>query len=291
MAWCDTCETGMTVPQPTSAELQKLYAANRYRLATGERFNRVVESLIILFRYYKKNRIRKYIKKGRILDVGCGRGYFLRMMQDDGWQVEGLEADPTVAAELSAAYGVNIRAEDLLERCFPETYFDVITISHVLEHMQCPAEVIRECGRLLKSGGLLVVSVPNIDSLQAAAGRLAWFHLDLPNHLYHFSEKGLVKLLNNHAFSVARIKRTDLEYGPFGWLQTLLNLSGIGKNAFYQLLKNTELQKRTANKPQRKDIAISLMLLPVYIPIALFLYLLEVVIRKEGVFEIYAVKI
>jgi hypothetical protein len=60
-------------------------------------------------------------------------------------------------------------------------------------------------------------------------GKHLWFHLDFPYHLYHFSEEGLARLLEKYNFNLEKIRRFDLEYNPFGWLQTLFNLTGIKK--------------------------------------------------------------
>lgn len=126
----------------------------------------------------------------------------------------------------------------------PDKSFDVITLFHVFEHTISPQMTINECKRLLKEGGLLVIEVPNLSSLQASIGKKAWFHLDLPHHFYHFSEEGILALLKKNSFSILKVKQFSLEYNPFGWLQTLLNMSGIQENLFYSLLKSRELRKK-----------------------------------------------
>ena len=117
-------------------------------------------------------------------------------------------------------------------------------MNHVLEHVYDPVETIHECARTLKKGGLLVISVPNILSLQASFGNRDWFHLDPPYHRHHFSEQGLTNLLENHSFSIRNVRRFDWEYNIFGWLQTLLNRTGIRKNLFYDSLKMDILRRK-----------------------------------------------
>jgi SAM-dependent methyltransferase len=211
-------------------------------------------------------------------------------MKQDGWSVQGIEIDRAIAASLSEAYGIDVLSGDLLQHRLPEASFDVIVISHVLEHLRRPLETMQECKRLLKQGGLLVVSVPNLHSLQSSVGKKGWFHLDLPNHLYLFSERGLVQLLQSNSFRIVNIQRLDLEYGPFGWLQTLLNLSGIRENTLYHVLKSSSLRKNDMERPTNMDLIKTFLLLPFYIPVSLLLSIFEVLIKREGTFEVFAVK-
>ena len=154
-----------------------------------------------------------------------------------------------------------------------------------------PSETIRECARTLKNGGLLVVSVPNILSLQASFGNRDWFHLDPPYHLHHFSEQGLTKLLEKHSFSIRKVRRFDWEYNIFGWLQTLLNRTGIRKNLFYDSLKMNILRKKQLPDGTGWGLLWTLILLPVFAPLALILSLTEsYLLNKGGTIEIYATK-
>jgi len=289
--FCTTCAIGVTIPMPSLAELDGLYASDSYRTAAGLRFNKLLERLIYLFRLGRKRRIEQYIKKGRILDIGCGRGLFLSIMRAGGWDVAGTEVNEETAMNASRAYNLDVKSGVPSEWGFPDESFDVITLHHALEHIQDPGEMIGTCSRLLKKGGLLVIAVPNIASLQAAAGKKAWFHLDVPYHLYHFSEAGLARLLKKHSFPIARIRRFDIEQGPFGWIQTLLNRSGIRRNLFYNLLKNPALRKRELAEATKADVVYTLMLLPLYVPLSFVLSLIEsFLLKRGGAIEIYAKK-
>jgi len=290
VVYCNNCGIGITVPQPPQEDLARFYAAGSYRLETGGRFRYAVELGLSLFRAQRKNRIRKYAAKGRILDVGCGRGLFLDLMKKGGWEVMGTEIDREVAATIASEYGIPVLHGDLGDCGLPPSSFDVVTLLHVLEHVRNPAETIKECNRLLKKGGLLVVSTPNIRSMQAAAGKKAWLHLDLPYHLYHFSEKGLLDLLRDNSFLAVKVRRFELEYGPFGWLQTLLNLSGIEENLLYNILKNPRLMASERKRTLNLDFLLMLVLLPVYLPASFFLSIFESVLKKAGTVEVYAIK-
>lgn len=286
---CRECMVGFTVPAPSPEELSELYHSGNYRLSTGKRFNPYVESLIYGFRLLRKRRIRKYIKKGRILDIGYGRGLFLNIMKKGGWEVTGVEFSKETASYASDLYGIKVITETSIHE-LPDESFDVITMNHVLEHSRKPSELISECRRLLRKGGLVVVAVPNTSSLQASAGKGVWFHLDLPFHFNHFSEEGLIRLLNKNPFDILKIKQFDMEYNPFGWIQTLLNLSSIRKNLLYDLLKSGELRKGTLNALKR-DVILTFVLLPLYFPLSFILSVFEsLILKRGGTIEVYAVK-
>jgi 2-polyprenyl-3-methyl-5-hydroxy-6-metoxy-1,4-benzoquinol methylase len=288
--FCEKCAVGFTVPVPSPAELTGLYTSESYRVESGVRFTKLLERLIYLFRLGRKRRIEQYAKKGRILDIGCGRGLFLSLMKRGGWEVAGTEFNEETASYASRAYDLEVKGGDATEWGFPDESFDVITIHHVLEHTRNPEETLAACRRLLKKGGLLVVAVPNLSSLQAAVGKGVWFHLDIPYHLYHFSEAGLTELLEKSSFSVRKIKRFDIEQGPFGWIQTLLNRSGIRKNLFYNLLKDPVLRKRELSEATTTEIVFTFILLPVYVPLSFVLSLFEsFLLKRGGTVEVYAV--
>ncbi len=289
--FCEKCVIGVTLPAPSSAELGSLYGSESYRTASGARFHKLLERIIFLCRLRRGRRIERYIRKGRILDIGCGRGLFLALMRTGGWDVAGTEFNAETASYAAGAYNLEVKSGDPSEWDFPGESFDVITIHHALEHVRNPAEMIGACRRLLKKNGLLVAAVPNIASLQAVFGKRAWFHLDVPYHLYHFSEAGLAGLLRKHSFAIDRISRFDLEQGPFGWLQTLLNRSGIQRNLLYDLLKKPALRNHVSIGAMKMGIAYTLLLLPLYVPLSFVLSLAEsFLLKRGGTVEMYAIK-
>ena len=239
---CTECGIAVTHPFPSGYELAQLYSCGNYRTSKGKRFGTLIESLIHLGRLIKRRRISRHIKPGRILDIGCGRGLFLDVMRRGGWSVLGTELSKETASYATEVYGLEVLTGDLLKHQLPRECLDAININQVLEHLKNPSEVLIECRRLLRRGGLLVISVPDLRSLQFTVGKENWFLLDLPCHLFHFTEKGLKGLLEKNGFHIRKVKRFNREYSPFGWLQTLLNVSGIRFNLLYDLLKARELK-------------------------------------------------
>ena len=288
---CDQCKIGMLHPFPSEEELTKLYSCGNYRTNTGKRFGSTIEFLIYLGRLRKRGRINQFVKTGKILDIGCGRGLFLDVMRRGGWDPIGTELNEKTAFYAIKTYDLKVLHGDITQHKLPSESLDAININQVLEHLKNPDQVIEESYRLLRKGGMLIISVPDLGSPQFAIGKKNWFLLDLPFHLFHFTEEGLENLLRKNDFKVKHIKRFSLELSPFGWLQTLLNISGIRFNLLYDLLKAPELKDAAMETIQVKGIVATFLLLPIYFPLALVLSIFEsLILKRGGSVEIYAEK-
>jgi SAM-dependent methyltransferase len=128
---------------------------------------------------------------GRLLDVGCGDGGFLFRMKQNGWEVQGVDFDAKAIANAKVTFGLQLQVGDLRSARFPDASFDAVTMNHVIEHVPDPVEEFRECYRVLKPGGILVVLTPNIQSLGHEAFGPSWRGLEPPRHLHIFSVSAL----------------------------------------------------------------------------------------------------
>lgn len=126
-------------------------------------------------------------QRGRLLDVGCGSGAFLRTMHELGWHVCGVEPDAAAARVAREHYGLDVTCGTLEEAALPARRFDAITMNHVVEHLPDPITTLRECGRVLNSTGRLVITTPNVESLGRRVFRASWRGLEVPRHLQLFS--------------------------------------------------------------------------------------------------------
>jgi len=145
----------------------------------------------------------------RLLDFGCGGGAFLQRMHHRGWNVLGVDASAAVVGRirnelgLPAVAGVSEKGSDPIDLRgltpfrigFNPEGFDVVTMLQSLEHLHDPLEALRQARKLLAPGGKLYVSVPNIEGLPFAWFGPAWFGLDLPRHLVHFSPATLKRMI------------------------------------------------------------------------------------------------
>jgi SAM-dependent methyltransferase len=158
--------------------------------------------------------------RGKLLDIGAGRGRFVASARTAGWSAEGIEPSARGVEAARAAYGVSLQRGSLADT---SGTYAAITLWHVLEHLDDPDAAIAHVASLLPAGGRLLVGVPNLASVQAWIGRERWFHLDLPRHRTHFTPAGLRALLERHDFVVERERHVLLEHNPFGLWQSLVN--------------------------------------------------------------------
>jgi len=121
-----------------------------------------------------------------MLDVGCGRGDLARAFGRLTWDVRGLDLSPQAVAVARSA-GVDAAVGTIEEAPWPAGSFDLVVMSHVLEHVADPGATLSAAHRLLRPGGTLIVAVPNFASWQRRVFGSRWAHLDAPRHLHHFT--------------------------------------------------------------------------------------------------------
>lgn len=133
---------------------------------------------------------------GRVLDVGCGDGGFLRNAEAMGWQAVGTDLDPVVV-ENANKRGLDVRLGTVEGLDGP---FDAITISHVIEHVHDPVAVIASCFALLADNGTLWIETPNINARGLKRFGEDWRGLEPPRHLVLFSRRALANVLQVSGF-------------------------------------------------------------------------------------------
>jgi 2-polyprenyl-3-methyl-5-hydroxy-6-metoxy-1,4-benzoquinol methylase len=139
----------------------------------------------------------------RLLDVGAGSGIFVQQMRALGWQAQGVEPDDDAAADAGAGAHL-IRATLSEYASVASDRYDVLTLSHTLEHLHCPVDALSDCRCLLRPGGLLWIATPNVASLAHRAFGDCWWGLDVPRHLVLFNHRSLTELLRRSGFSEIR---------------------------------------------------------------------------------------
>jgi 2-polyprenyl-3-methyl-5-hydroxy-6-metoxy-1,4-benzoquinol methylase len=287
---CGACQLTYTVPELTPDELLAYYGEPYYG-KTNVRFNRLFESLVMWFRNRRARKIRQYMKTGRALDVGCGRGHVLARLRAQGWEVQGVELNEVAVRHARDELGLNVQIGAFDPTSFPRNHLDVIVFWHVLEHLAEPMRAINGSWDILKPGGLLVIAVPNIASWQARLSKYHWFHLDLPRHITHFSESWLCKRLASAGFSIKEVSHFSFEQNPYGWIQSVLNRCGLRRNLLYDIFKNESA--RSLSMPFRRfpvQSALSLLGFAILLPMACFMLIPEAVFRRGPTIELYAIK-
>jgi 2-polyprenyl-3-methyl-5-hydroxy-6-metoxy-1,4-benzoquinol methylase len=217
---CDVCRVLFLHPMPDPQALANLYpddyveaddlhrqkTFNPLKLAqlklhhgyTHLQTNPLAELLAWIVRpFLRADRSLDFSPDGKLLDVGCGNGRFLRSMRTLGWQVQGVEFNGK-SVEFCRNTGLDVHGGDLVSARFPAESFDVITVRHVIEHIPTPQEFMTELARILKPGGCLVIETPNFSSLGWALFGTRWYAAGIPYHLMLFSQGNLAILAGKH---------------------------------------------------------------------------------------------
>jgi 2-polyprenyl-3-methyl-5-hydroxy-6-metoxy-1,4-benzoquinol methylase len=283
---CTRCGLGRVHPLPDAETLRGFYPGEYYG-EPGTKFQWAVERLVRLVGARHTGFLTAGVPPGgRVLDVGCGRGVILGPLADRGFEVHGVE----ISAE--AARGADPRAKlriapRLADAGFDAAFFDEVVIWHVLEHLADPRETLAEARRILRPGGRLVVAVPNFASAQARWSGAAWFHLDLPRHLYHFPVSALRALVESVGLEIESEHHFSLRQNPFGWIQSALNRwPGLPRNGLYRLL-----HRRAAGEPACFDAGTRLLLWLAFLllaPPALAASLAEALLRSGATVHLVA---
>jgi 2-polyprenyl-3-methyl-5-hydroxy-6-metoxy-1,4-benzoquinol methylase len=168
------------------------------------------------------------IAPGRLLEIGFGDGSRMEHLRASGWQVEGQEVDPVAIAN-ARKRGLNVHEGSLKSCRLPDAAYDAIISSHVIEHVHDPQGMIRECFRLLKAGGTLVLYTPNSESYGHRVFAENWRGLEPPRHLHIFAAGNMAALLENAGFKEYRVRTSHAKAGTI--LRGSIDLQKIGQHS------------------------------------------------------------
>jgi len=138
----------------------------------------------------------------RLLDFGCGAGHFLAGMQRLGWEAVGIDMSETAVTAVRETIGVAAFVGSLPHDELENATFDLLTMWHALEHVHDPLGILRQAHNLLIPQGRLIVAVPDFAGWPRRWFGSAWYGLDLPRHLTHFTPDTLVQMLDRAGFRV-----------------------------------------------------------------------------------------
>jgi SAM-dependent methyltransferase len=204
------------MPRPSAAQIAQLYGADYYegyKQGAGMAGGTLQASPALRARLQEMGR---RVGKGKLLDVGCGLGHFVKYAQDQGWSAAGLETSPWAARQGAKDNAVVIHQTTLRDAPIAPGSLDVVHANHVVEHMLDPVAELKAAKKLLRAGGLLVIEVPQELSWPLSDRISRWLHPGLrttqapsaTSHLFFFTARGLAIAAKRAGFTVDRVVAT-----------------------------------------------------------------------------------
>lgn len=248
---CCGCRLIRLYPKPTPLELNEYYPAD-YWFSVGDSPAAQLEDRYRRFvlrdhLHFVERALRECGEQGLVIDVGCGGGLFLEMLNARGVKrVAGLDFSLDAARIATQRAGVPAVCGTLSKAPFAPGTCAAITMFHVLEHLYDPASYLESAHRLLKPDGRLIVQVPNAACWQFLLFGERWNGIDVPRHLIDFRQSDLDSLLDQCGFEVLRHKHFSLRDNPAGLATTLApgldpmsrRLRRVGESPRTRLFKN-----------------------------------------------------
>lgn len=191
-----------------------------------------------LYHYFRKQMLRKKVdlvadhatgNPIRLLDIGCGTGYFLQAAKERGLVVSGIEKDKKARESATARSGLTVNDEKSFWE-IEKASFDAVTLWHVLEHLEKLNETVSKIKEIITPEGIVVLALPNCRSYDAGFYKERWAAYDIPRHLWHFSPGTVEKLLVRHHLKIVKRVRMPLD----AFYISLLSEKYRGSNPFTQ---------------------------------------------------------
>lgn len=260
---CPRCKTGHILPVRTAEESVEAHE----ELLHGElasKFSRGwATSVLDVFRWYRARTIHRRVSQNAyILDYGCGNGRMLFHLSRMGnYSLFGTELPGQQAVVAAATSGATVYTNGIPpdSPLFGNT--DYISMFHVLEHLPNPSEVLDEMHQMLKPGGIILIALPNIRSVQFKLFRSDWLHLDPDRHISFPMANQLRIWFETKGYTLLRHHTLSLEQNPFGMVQSILNRISRQRDLLFHAFKGT------ANIRQKPVLLLHWLLLVTTLPL------------------------
>jgi SAM-dependent methyltransferase len=272
---CASCGSAVTDGGPPSADA---YESGQYRLERPRMAGPVAAFQRFVARQPVRFLARAGLQRGdRVLDVGAGPGRLVQALNDAGFDASGIEPSKRSVA-LAHQANVPVERRSLYEHA--DARLDAAVLWHVLEHLDDPPAALVTVRGWVRPGGLVLVGVPNLASLQAEIAGEGWLHLDAPRHRVHFTSDGLRRLLVRSGFEIVRTHHLVLEQNVHAMWFAMLSRLGVRPGfPFHFLKRNIDARGR--------DLALTALGLPL-IPVAALLEAGAAVTRRGGTVAVVA---
>lgn len=244
---CLNCGLLYTMPRPSKEKIGAYYKSDEYYSHQENKKGfvpRLYEAIKKINLKHKFRLASRDLPVGRLLDIGCGVGDFLRVAENKGWQCTGVE--PSEEAREIARQRIKgdlLYSEDLEQ--LPDQSFDLITMWHVLEHVDDLKWQVAQLQRLIKPNGRIVIAVPNYRSYDGRFYNAYWAAYDVPRHLNHFNRTVLTKMFKTSGLSLVCMDKLvwDAYYISFMSEQYKHHFMPLVRGVFRGLVSNAKARR------------------------------------------------
>lgn len=209
---CNNCTLQFTNPRPKDIEIGKYYQSDKYISHSGSE----KKNLGLMYKIYdmvrnfsitgKLNIIKTYHKSGKLLDLGCGMGYFANgVKQDKTFDLDSADVSEEAMQYVKKTFNIDVMNENNLNN-IPANSYDTITQWHVIEHVHKIEERMLLLKKILKQDGTMFIAVPNQDAWDAKYYKNCWDGYDVPRHILHFNRNSFSHLMERYGFKIVAEK-------------------------------------------------------------------------------------
>ena len=205
---CLSCGLQYTMPRPSKDKIGEYYKSEEYYSHQENKkgfIPKLYEAIKKVNLKHKNKIAAKGLQIGKVLDIGCGVGDFIHTAEEKGWEGLGVEPSEEAKAIASTRIKGNIINSEEIEK-LPNESFDLITMWHVLEHVDDLKWQVAQLQRLIKPNGRIVIAVPNYKSYDGQYYKEHWAAYDVPRHLNHFNRQTITKIFKTKGLE---LKKTD----------------------------------------------------------------------------------
>ena len=244
---CPKCGLLFTEPRPSKEKIGEYYKSEEYYSHQENKkglIPRIYEWVKSINLKGKCKIATEGLTKGKVLDIGCGVGDFLHVMESLGWETTGIEPSEEAQAIAKKRTKAELYSPEDIEILHDEN-FDLITMWHVLEHVDDLKTEIAHLQRLLKKGGRLVLALPNFKSYDAEFYKEKWAAYDVPRHLSHFCRKSIANIFKNSQLQLIKTNKLawDAYYISYMSEQYKRHAFPLVKGAYRGLISNHKARK------------------------------------------------
>ncbi len=219
---CNNCDLGVINPMPKVEYCE--YAIDFY-INNQALFNVYMKEIL--------DQVLQYKTKGDFLDIGANIGLLAKQAKDKGFKVEGVELSKAAIEYGRKTFNLKYYEKDIFSLNLKADTYDVVTMNHVLEHIEDPRKFLSEVHRILKPGGIMVVALPNFASISARVLKTKWASLQPQEHIWHFTPNSLAKLFQTQRFIIKQVVVSE-PYREYKWrIRSILRLILYGPFYFF----------------------------------------------------------